>query len=199
MRELTQSTHAVICKAAGRNLAPYLKQLMPHWYLAQFDIYSPVASASRKGFQTVFPNEKKQTEVIKFCISEVIANLSNNLDTVFRIRKSETHHKSKKKQGNKKEGGNDKGGQENSSVHEDQREEPEVGVTSKVVDSENYEIRMSFATLQCISQLIVLEFTNEEFLDFVFGTDGVFWGGAECTKDIMVIFTSMEYDPKYKL
>ncbi len=186
VRELTQSTHTVICKAVGRNLAPYLKQLMPYWYLAQFDIYSPVSSAAKKSYQTVFANEKKQGEVLKFCVAEIIAHLSNNLDTAFRVRKTNDQQKDKKKQNKKTKGAQGQDEQvtsENTPVVEDSFASSS---NSKGTDSESYEIRASYSSLQCIGCLIQLQLANEEFLEFVFGTDGVFWDGAEFNKDILV-------------
>ncbi|CAL8093289.1 unnamed protein product [Orchesella dallaii] len=184
VRELTQSTHANICKAVGRNLAPYLKQLMPHWYLAQFDIYGVAASAAKKSYVTVFPNVKKQEDVIKFCIAEIMANISNNLDTVFRVRKASAPQKDKKKGGKKK-------GQAGQSQEEEQpttevEEVKELPSSAASGDSESFEIRTTFASLQGIISLLQQQLANEEFLEFVFGNDGVFWDGAEATKDILI-------------
>lgn len=192
VRELTQSTHTVICKAVGRNLAPFLKQLMPHWYLAQFDIYGPVASAAKKSYQNVFPNDKKQGEVLKFCVAEITAHLSNNLDTVFRVRKTADHQKDKKKQGGKKNKGS-----AGADKDDQQQEQPEGAIVTEEAssgaasakgssDSESFEVRTSFASLQCVANLIQLQLVNQEFMEFVFGTDGVFWDGAEFNKDILV-------------
>ncbi|ODM98607.1 E3 ubiquitin-protein ligase listerin [Orchesella cincta] len=148
VRELTQSTHANICKTVGRNLAPYLKQLMPHWYLAQFDIYGVAASAAKKS-----------------------------------LRKAAAPQKDKKKGGNKKKG-QGQGDEEQPAAEVEQVKELPSSQTSG--DSESYEIRTTFATLQGISNLLQQQLANEELLEFVFGSDGVFWDGAEATKDILI-------------
>lgn len=186
VREQTQVTHSVICKAVGRNLAPFLKQLVPHWYLAHFDIYAPVASAAKKSYQSVFPNDTKQVDVVKHCIAEIIAHVSNNLDTVFRVKKPAENSK-KTKGGNKKNAGAGAEGNAEDATAE-KIETPPEAASSKSTDSENFEIRTSYATLQAACNLINLQLVNEEFLEFLFGKDGVFWDGAEFTKDILVSF-----------
>lgn len=89
VREQAQLTLTQLCKNVGRNLAPYLKQLMPSWYLVQNDLYSPVASAGKKSFLTVFPSETKQLDVIKFCNEEIMRMMVDHLQGVFRGGKEE--------------------------------------------------------------------------------------------------------------
>jgi hypothetical protein len=56
---------------------------MPAWYFSQNDLYSPVASAGKKAFTTVFPSEAKQMEVLKFCKGEILRMILDNLQSVF--------------------------------------------------------------------------------------------------------------------
>ena len=59
-----------IATAAGRGLAPYLKALLPSWYLAQFDGYAYVASAARSSLHAAFPGDKQRGAVLH-CKAEV--------------------------------------------------------------------------------------------------------------------------------
>lgn len=63
---------AALAAALGRGLAPYLKSLVPVWWLAQFDGYAEAAAAARAGLAAAFP-AAKQRDVLLFCRSEVCA------------------------------------------------------------------------------------------------------------------------------
>lgn len=63
---------AALATALGRGLAPYLKSLVPCWWLAQFDGYAEAAAAARAGLAAAFP-ASKQRDVLLFCRSEVRA------------------------------------------------------------------------------------------------------------------------------
>jgi hypothetical protein len=61
---------AAIAATLGRSLAPFLKPLVPCWWLAQFDTYGEAAAAARAGLQAAFP-AAKQRDVLLFCRTEV--------------------------------------------------------------------------------------------------------------------------------
>lgn len=46
VRDATHNTHREVITKAKRNIAPYLKQLMPAWFTSQYDTYPPAASAA---------------------------------------------------------------------------------------------------------------------------------------------------------
>jgi hypothetical protein len=200
VRETVYLTHTQLCKNVGRNLAPFLKQLMPSWYLAQYDLYGPVGSAAKRSFQNVFPAEAKRTEVIKFCKNEILRAIIEHLQGPFRGRtpgdgsEGKPHKDKKKQQGGKKKG--------------QQQEEPAVEVSSSEVaasststnvgetssstgeaghDGESYSMRVSYASLRALTTLIEQGLVEDEALEEIFGENGPFWSGAEYSNDISVI------------
>jgi len=81
VRELTQTVNEEICKGLGRNFAPYLKSIVPYWFLSQFDLHSPVGSGATKSFQLVFPSAEKQKGAISYAINEILDLVRRNLQS----------------------------------------------------------------------------------------------------------------------
>lgn len=53
VREAAHIAHLAVVKPAGRNIAPYLKQLAGPWFTSQYDTYAPAASAATNAFQVM--------------------------------------------------------------------------------------------------------------------------------------------------
>ncbi|KAG8287470.1 hypothetical protein J6590_036335 [Homalodisca vitripennis] len=51
VREAAHAAHKALVIKAGRNIAPYLKQLVGPWFTGQHDTYPPAASAAESAFQ----------------------------------------------------------------------------------------------------------------------------------------------------
>ncbi|KAF8571937.1 ATP synthase F0 A subunit [Paragonimus westermani] len=71
VRELVQSAMYVLAKRVGRELAPYLKQLLPVWAFATVDFHEPAASLAEQGLSNVFPNGKR-TEAYRVCARHLL-------------------------------------------------------------------------------------------------------------------------------
>ena len=72
MREASHCTFQEIITQVGRDLAPYLKQLLGPWLVAQCDPYAPAATAAKQAFNSAFP-PAKQTNALVFCKQVIIA------------------------------------------------------------------------------------------------------------------------------
>ena len=55
---------------AGRRLAPFLRVLLPSWWLARFDSHPDAASAATAAMRAAFSGHK-QREALLFCRNEV--------------------------------------------------------------------------------------------------------------------------------
>jgi len=209
VRESVYLAHTQLCKNVGRNLAPYLKQLMPSWYLAQYDLYSPVGSAARRSFQAVFPSEGKQVEVVKFCKGEILKVISEYLQGPFKggvmVGKGESGSGAGKKEKKKQQGKKNKGGQEAEQGDVAVDNVPSAGPSSMSAggessggaasatpsgghDEESFNMRVSFSSLQALNSLIERGLVEDEVLEEIFGESGSFWLGAEYSIDISVCF-----------
>lgn len=78
VRESAQQAHAALMLQAGKNIAPYLKQIAPAWITSQYDTYAPAASIAIHCFQKSFPAHKLQ-EVFNFCQNEILDYIAKNL------------------------------------------------------------------------------------------------------------------------
>lgn len=78
VREATQQAHAAIAGQAGKNIAPFLKQIGPMWIMSQYDMYAPAASIATHSFQKSFPMHRQQ-DVYNFCHSELLESITKNL------------------------------------------------------------------------------------------------------------------------
>lgn len=63
-------TMGAVAAAVGRDVAPFLKTLLPPWYMAQFDGHADVAAAAQAAMLSAFPGSK-QHEAVLFCRAEV--------------------------------------------------------------------------------------------------------------------------------
>lgn len=61
---------ATLATVVGRDIAPILKLVVPHWWMARFDEASEVAGAATTGFKEAFP-EGKSTNALLFTQVEV--------------------------------------------------------------------------------------------------------------------------------
>ncbi|XP_038115806.1 E3 ubiquitin-protein ligase listerin isoform X1 [Culex quinquefasciatus] len=78
VRETAQQAQAAVVAKAGKNIAPYLKQLAPAWISAQYDTYAPAASLASQSFGSAFPPSKLR-EVFVFCEAEILDYYTRNL------------------------------------------------------------------------------------------------------------------------
>ncbi|XP_056415439.1 E3 ubiquitin-protein ligase listerin [Hyla sarda] len=78
VREATQQAFEQLILKVKKHLAPYLKNLMGFWLMAQCDPHSPAASAARAAFEAAFPPHK-QPEALAFCKDEVLNVLLDHL------------------------------------------------------------------------------------------------------------------------
>ncbi|XP_067945873.1 E3 ubiquitin-protein ligase listerin-like [Watersipora subatra] len=79
VREAAHNALKEVASRSGRNLAPYLKQLIGAWMLSFCDGHAPAASAARSAFQSVFNSETKSTEAVVYCHAEIIKYLYDML------------------------------------------------------------------------------------------------------------------------
>ncbi|KAM6223493.1 E3 ubiquitin-protein ligase listerin [Rhynchocyon petersi] len=78
VREATQQAFEKLILKVKKHLAPYLKNLMGYWLMAQCDTYTPAASAAKDAFEAAFP-PSKQPEAIAFCKDEIANVLHDHL------------------------------------------------------------------------------------------------------------------------
>lgn len=81
VREAAQQSQSALMSQAGKNIAPYLKQLAPCWIISQYDTYAPAASIAAQSFKKSFPAHKLQ-DVFSFCQNEILDYVTKNL-TIF--------------------------------------------------------------------------------------------------------------------
>lgn len=78
VRESSQQAQAALINQAGKNIAPYLRQIAPAWISSQYDTYAPAASIATQSFQKSFPPHKLQ-DVFNFCQNEILDYVTKNL------------------------------------------------------------------------------------------------------------------------
>lgn len=66
-----------LAAASGRKIAPFLRALLPSWWLAQFDIAADAATAAKAAFAAAFSTEAKRRDAVLFCRAEVGAGFNN--------------------------------------------------------------------------------------------------------------------------
>ncbi|XP_076824232.1 E3 ubiquitin-protein ligase listerin-like [Clavelina lepadiformis] len=79
IRESIQNAVQKLSQYAGKDIAPYLKDIMGCWWISQSDSYSPAASAARRAFETAFPTTEKQLKAIIFCHKEILHAIQMNV------------------------------------------------------------------------------------------------------------------------
>ncbi|RWS10947.1 RNF160 protein-like protein, partial [Dinothrombium tinctorium] len=70
VREASYKAMQQLVLRVQKEIAPYLKQLIPIWLISLFDSCPPAACAAMNSFNSVFPL-KKQAEVFNFCKTEI--------------------------------------------------------------------------------------------------------------------------------
>ncbi|GAB4820968.1 hypothetical protein N2152v2_008014 [Parachlorella kessleri] len=80
VRAETSQVMGALAAALGRSLAPFLRSLVPSWWLGQFDTHVDAAAAARTGFVRAFP-AAKQRDVLLFCRAELLQLLKDNLSS----------------------------------------------------------------------------------------------------------------------
>ncbi|XP_058124895.1 E3 ubiquitin-protein ligase listerin [Anopheles ziemanni] len=78
VRETAQQAQAAIVARAGKNIAPFLRQLAPAWISSQYDTYAPAASVASQSFNSAFP-PGKVNEVFVYCENEILDYYTKNL------------------------------------------------------------------------------------------------------------------------
>ena len=76
VREASQRANLKVVTSVGKALAPYLKSLMPAWFLSQHDPHAPAAaSTARRSLTEAFPADAKRQEAVTFCRKEILATI----------------------------------------------------------------------------------------------------------------------------
>uniref|UniRef100_T1IH75 E3 ubiquitin-protein ligase listerin n=1 Tax=Strigamia maritima TaxID=126957 RepID=T1IH75_STRMM len=78
VREALFQAHEQVVIQTHKNLAPYLRNIMGSWIIAQCDTCAPAASAAQNSFKAAFP-PAKQAEAVAFCKLEIIGLIEDNL------------------------------------------------------------------------------------------------------------------------
>ncbi|XP_076063145.1 E3 ubiquitin-protein ligase listerin [Oratosquilla oratoria] len=78
VREAAQVSHAALVNQVGKQLAPYLRFIMPSWVMAMVDPYVPASTAALKAFESTFP-EDKRAGVMVYCCKEIMNYCQDNL------------------------------------------------------------------------------------------------------------------------
>ncbi|XP_065833496.1 E3 ubiquitin-protein ligase listerin-like [Oscarella lobularis] len=69
-RRVREASHLAcegIVGKAGRQLAPYIKSLVPCWICSTSDPHSPAAGAALKALNAAFPTPKKKADAVAYC------------------------------------------------------------------------------------------------------------------------------------
>ncbi|XP_058790902.1 E3 ubiquitin-protein ligase listerin [Phymastichus coffea] len=78
VREAAQLAHAALIKKVGKLIAVCLKQLAGPWFVSQYDMYPPAASAAANCFNTTFPQHKFESALIH-CRKEILEYICDNI------------------------------------------------------------------------------------------------------------------------
>jgi hypothetical protein len=80
VREATQKAHLVVVSRVGRDLAPFLKALVPSWHVLCSDPHIPASIHAKSAFSQAFNGDStKSRDAILFCQSEILAYIAQNL------------------------------------------------------------------------------------------------------------------------
>ena len=73
VREAAQRANLKVVTSVGKALAPYLKSLMPAWFLSQHDPHAPAAaSTASRALAEAFPVAAKRDDAVTFCRKEIL-------------------------------------------------------------------------------------------------------------------------------
>lgn len=78
VREYLHKSHLQLTSQLGRNLAPYLKEMMGAWFTSQSDTYAPAAFVAAHSLKTCFPGDKF-SDAIAFCHNEIMDYIWDSL------------------------------------------------------------------------------------------------------------------------
>lgn len=78
VREYLHKSHVQLTSQLGRNLAPYLKEMMGAWFTSQCDPYAPAASLASHSLKTCFPGNKLP-DAIAFCHNEIMDYIKDSI------------------------------------------------------------------------------------------------------------------------
>lgn len=79
---MSQQVHEKFCSKVTKSIAPYLKQIMPYWILAQSDSHSNASKIAKSSFTSTF-NEAKQLEVINFTKDEILNVKAKSIKPIY--------------------------------------------------------------------------------------------------------------------
>uniref|UniRef100_A0A5K4FFC6 E3 ubiquitin-protein ligase listerin n=2 Tax=Schistosoma mansoni TaxID=6183 RepID=A0A5K4FFC6_SCHMA len=89
VRELVQTTMHALASRVGKDLGPYLKQIVPIWTFSTVDTYEPAALFANKGLCDTFP-EKKLIDVHCLCSKQLLDMVETQLFELTRKRCADT-------------------------------------------------------------------------------------------------------------
>lgn len=78
VRETSQQALQSIVTKVGKNIGPFLKQIVPCWIAGQFDGHAPSSSVASTCFHNAFP-ANKINDVFVFCEDEILDYFTKNL------------------------------------------------------------------------------------------------------------------------
>ncbi|XP_059350076.1 E3 ubiquitin-protein ligase listerin-like isoform X2 [Daphnia carinata] len=78
VREYLHKSHLQLTSQLGRNLAPYLKEMMGAWFTSQSDTYAPAAFVAAHSLKTCFPGDKF-SDAIAFCHNEIMDYIKDSI------------------------------------------------------------------------------------------------------------------------
>ncbi|EDW76782.1 uncharacterized protein Dwil_GK19431 [Drosophila willistoni] len=81
VRELSQSVTQLLMSKCNRNMAPYLKLLVPVWLCSRYDSYAPAASIATNSFLETFAasGANRTKEVCQHCQTEILEYVTRNI------------------------------------------------------------------------------------------------------------------------
>ncbi|CAL8085360.1 unnamed protein product [Calicophoron daubneyi] len=81
VRELAQITMTVLATRVGKELGPYVKQVLPVWSFATTDFHDIAATLADRGLSNVFPGSKR-SDANRLCARQLIDFFLTKLDDV---------------------------------------------------------------------------------------------------------------------
>ncbi|GAA28805.2 E3 ubiquitin-protein ligase listerin [Clonorchis sinensis] len=96
VRELLQMSMSVLAARVGREIGPYIKQILPIWAFATIDFHEPAASWANRGLSDTFPNAKR-SDAYKVCARTVLDLLESKLSEDLMTVSNLINEKGKKK------------------------------------------------------------------------------------------------------
>lgn len=79
VRELTQQLMGSYSRVCGKEISPFIKQLLPTWIISQSDLYLVAANIAKQSFIETFPDSTKQEKAYLLCWRSIYDIISVNL------------------------------------------------------------------------------------------------------------------------